>query len=306
MQVDTATLGNNSISLYINGKLDQGSLTQSGLPATSTQSVKIGARGTDASPSTFFPGKIDDVKIYNYARTAGQVAYDYNRGAPVAHWKLDECQGAIAYDATSQRNNGTITIGASGEDTVGTCTTSSTAWGSGASGKYGASLSFDKTDDYVDLDSAASDMPSGTTNVTLSAWIKPTTFATNRSIVVYGGTASNKGYGIGVGNTASKANMSINGTYYSGSSTLSASQWYHIVGVYDHTNVKLYVNGVLDLTQSVTSSVTSDTTLRIGMEPSRSMYFDGQIDDVKIFNYPLSAAQVRKLFNEGGAVRYGP
>ena len=35
-------------------------------------------------------------------------------------------------------------------------------------------------------------------------------------------------------------------------------------------------------------------------------YFNGQLDDVKIWNYALSAAQIKKEFNEGGAVRYGP
>ena len=49
--------------------------------------------------SYWYSGAIDNVKIYNYARSPAQIAWDYNRGAPVAHWRLDECQGNVAHDA---------------------------------------------------------------------------------------------------------------------------------------------------------------------------------------------------------------
>ena len=40
-----------------------------------------------------YQGKIDQVKLFNYARTQAQIAYDYNRGGPIAHYKFDECRG---------------------------------------------------------------------------------------------------------------------------------------------------------------------------------------------------------------------
>ncbi|PIZ46504.1 hypothetical protein COY32_03180, partial [candidate division WWE3 bacterium CG_4_10_14_0_2_um_filter_41_14] len=84
----------------------------------------------------FFNGQIDKVTIYDYARTPAQIAYDYNRGAPVAWYKMDECEGGTLFDSSASNgsggNNGTITIGATGTQTsAGTCSTSGTAWGNG-------------------------------------------------------------------------------------------------------------------------------------------------------------------------------
>jgi hypothetical protein len=100
-------------------------------------------------------GSIDQVRIYDYARTSAQVAWDYNRGKPVAHWKFDECQGGTAYDSSGNANNGTITIGATVPQTVlGTCETptdNSGAWYNGVGGKVNSSMSFDGSDDYVSV-----------------------------------------------------------------------------------------------------------------------------------------------------------
>jgi hypothetical protein len=61
---------------------------------------------------------MDEIKIYNYVRSPAQIAWDYNRGKPVAYYKLDECTGSaihssgnsIKYDSSL---DGTITIGGS-------------------------------------------------------------------------------------------------------------------------------------------------------------------------------------------------
>src|SRR6185503_8777228 len=74
--------------LYKNGVLV--SSTASGNTSSLTGNIRFG-RGTLA---VFYQGAIDALKIFNYGRSAAQVAYDYNRGGPVAWWKFDECQGS--------------------------------------------------------------------------------------------------------------------------------------------------------------------------------------------------------------------
>jgi len=72
---------------------------------------------------------------------AAQIAYDYNRGAPVAWWKFDECQGGTLHDSSAK-----IIIPDIWADVRNNCWNFAllqpTAWGNGASGKYNASLSF--------------------------------------------------------------------------------------------------------------------------------------------------------------------
>lgn len=79
--------------------------------------------------------------------------YDYNKGAPLAHWQFDECQGSTAHDASGNNFHGTITPGASGNTAAGTCGsgTSTEMWNDGTTGKINGSLGFDGTNDYISV-----------------------------------------------------------------------------------------------------------------------------------------------------------
>src|SRR5690606_26203607 len=110
-----------------------------------TSTIMFGTSTSGQSPD----GQIDHVKIYDYARTPAQIAYDYNRGKPLAHWRFDECEGAVAHDSSGNEHHGTINIGATGtQSTAGTCQTSG-AWANGKDGKFSGSLNFDGEDDWV-------------------------------------------------------------------------------------------------------------------------------------------------------------
>ena len=120
----------------------------------------------------YFEGKIDDVKIYNYARTSEQIIEDMNAGhpaggspvgSPVAYWKFDEGFSDTAYDELGN-NNGTLDAGSSGDNTD-----ESEMWS--LDGKLGKAMEFDGTDDYVSTtnQTALEDLES----ITVSAWIKP-------------------------------------------------------------------------------------------------------------------------------------
>ena len=138
--------------IYINGVEASYSSTANGTSPDDddTENFRLGA---NHDGSQDFNGLIDEVKVYDYVRTPAQIAWGYNRGKPIGYWKLDECSGTTAYDSGSQGNNGTITIGAEGDNSsAGTCSGSSgEAWYEGAAGKYSASLDFDNSDDYVTI-----------------------------------------------------------------------------------------------------------------------------------------------------------
>jgi hypothetical protein len=117
----------------------------------------------------------------NYARTPAQIAWEYNQGKPLAHYKLDECTGTTAYDSSGKSNNGTITPGGSGNTTAGSCNsgTSTEMWNDGTNGKFNASLGFDGTDDYVQItDTASLRFDSSSEDFSLFTWIKRTTTGT--------------------------------------------------------------------------------------------------------------------------------
>ncbi len=263
------------------------------------------------SPLATFDGFIDTIRFYNYTRTSAQIAWEYNKGAPIAHYKLDECQGTTAYDASGNENNGTITIGAGGETTVGDCDTSSTAWGSGASGKWNGSLSFDGSDDYIDIGSSAAIKP-GTGDYSISAWFKTSTDA--NQVVVSDRTGLVGGEGVsliqnGTGNNFQYQIESSDGseTDCNIALTINDGEWHHVVLTWDNSAGRLY--GYWDVSKTCTTAspsiigddISPATSLYIGQLSGGSARMNGQIDDVRVYNYALTPHQVKEVYG-GGAV----
>ena len=93
----------------------------------------------------------------------------------------------------------------------------------------------------------------------------------------------------------------------SGANTVTNGSWNHLVATFDGTTRKLYVNGVLKNSDTPTTpNVTAGQSLYIGSYSTPSNYFPGQIDDVRIYNYALTATQIKQLYNGGAAIKFGP
>ena len=213
-----------------------------------------------------------------------------NRSGLVGHWKMDETSGTTAYDLSGNGNNGTLTAG----PTISTDTPS----------KYFStrSVSFDGTDDVVIInDSNSLDM---TEAITISYWEKQSTANFNNGIVFKGPLTSSQGvYSIGhYQGTNSKIMFRINGSIsedngqITSSTDLAAGTWYHVAATYDRTNMKIYINGVLEKTNSFTPAInTNADPLHIGSYYDTSHRFNGLIDDVRIYNTALSNDEIRDL-----------
>lgn len=302
------TDGTNAI-LYVNGQR-KNSVACSGSHA-STGVYLAGPSGET------FDGQIDHVQIFDYARTPAQVAYDYNRGGPVGWWKMDECQGGTANDASGNANNGTITIGATGSQTaVGTCTTSGTAWYNGVTGKYNSSLNFDGTDDYVNVNDNII-LRMGTSDWTTSAWVKSSQSSGTYQIIDKRNGGPTVRYQMTIANgklftelrSTSSPDVSASIT---GNTNIADGQWHHVTATFTRSsNLVIYVDGKSDGVVSIASmngvDINGSSEFKIGaVALNNSLPFNGQIDDVKIFNYALTGNQIKTLFNENSAIRFGP
>ncbi len=292
---------NDDLKIYVDGVF---SGTTSAFDFTgTTDSIRIGYWDDSYSGGHTFNGKIDDIHIYPYARTPAQIAYDYNRGAPIGHWKLDECQGGTVFNSAADPttaglgSTGAINIGPSGSQTsLGTCAIgTSAAWTNGAVGKINSSLFFDGTDDYI----ANSSSISMTNTYTISVWVKQSGFLSNPNpyakIIVGGNNNNCDLYDMGSSYSfygPSGGLMSVNPT--------NMSTWNHIVISVDGTNGNMYLNGILKSTSSTISVACTNKNIGGGIA---SRWFNGQIDDVRIYNYALTAEQVKQVYN-GGAVNF--
>ena len=267
------TRNGTSVNFYLNGKSDGSGTGETRQSSADVDNTLIGARYYSSAPQHKFIGKISNLTVFNYARTLPQIAWDYNRGGAALWWKLDECQGLVAND-TSETGayDGTVTIGATGNySSEGSCSgQSGEAWYTGSSGMSNASLAFDGSDDFITLGT-------GPSTYTISLWVKPS--STTQSIVDLDGGSHTL--------TVSAGAISANGfatptIYVDGyqTTTLPDTNWHQITVV---TNTP-FNTGAITLGKISTALYT------------------GQIDEFKLFSYPMTFIQVRDNFARAAAI----
>ena len=295
------------LKAYINGNLVI-STTNAGNDAGGSAVFAIGC--LRAGLGWFFTGFIDDVRIYNYARTPAQIAWDYNRGAPIAHWKMNDGQDT----ATTCNGTGTTVKDSSGNGSTGTLTNSTSPAISWIDGKYNCAIDFDGDDDVVMVTQNSTINLTTKPSYAISAWVYPHTDGQgdNGEIIQKGTATYLKVAGESGGRVNVMGSLDLTTT---GDATLTLTSaipinaWSHIVMTYDDDSddeISIYINGILKgtSTNGDGSPVTETNNLSIG--GSTSYNFDGLIDDVRIYNYSPTPLQVKTLFNQGSAVRFGP
>ena len=200
-----------------------------------------------------------------------------NPSGLVAAFGFNEGSGVQTHDASGQGNTGTI---------------SSATWTT--AGKYGNALSFNGTSAWVTVADAASlDLTNG---MTIEAWVNPTSNAGWRTIVLkekYGGLAyslySANGSARPAGYVYTTSEVGLAGT-----AALPLNTWAHLAVTFDGTTMRMFVNGVQVSTRALTESiVVSDQPLRIGGNALVGEYYIGMIDEVRIYNRALTAAEIQ-------------
>ncbi|MEP1782158.1 LamG-like jellyroll fold domain-containing protein, partial [Reichenbachiella sp.] len=188
------------------------------------------------------------------------------------------------------------------------------------------SLDFDGVDDKVIV---ASDPALNVQQFTLEAWIYINTLpaASSQNMIIQKGSGQGdrSGYMLliaaDIGST-----MRLEGNHIATNGSVqqmaaefpfSTSTWYHVASTFDDTDVRLYVNGNLIHTETVSSGgVDYDGSgvedFKIGVEEGSTLgsydnYFDGQIDEVRVWDYARSITEIQSaagstLSNESGLI----
>jgi len=281
--------------------------------------------GRSRDQVSYANGLIDEVKIYNYLRTPAQIAWEYNQGGPIAWWKLDECSGTVANDSSGNLYKGFIypgdTAGGGLNNYVGSCDSGNTEdmWYNGRNGKYNASLDFDGNNDYVctdtNSDTTCDDVDAldmRTNDWTVAAWVKTTSTG---QVVSKDNNGTTYMWYLNI-NSSGQCSVRIIGTgsdsriATSTSTTFFDGNWHHCAATITRSgSMQTYVDGRVDGTPvSISDISTQDFNDSVAVYLGRRVaggYFNGQIDDARIYNYALTAQQMKSVFNEG-AVRFGP
>jgi hypothetical protein len=201
----------------------------------------------------------------------------------VGYWKFDEGTGGVAADSSGNGNGGTV-HGAS--------------WTTGISD---VALQFDGVNDYVGI----ADSPSlrlTSNQASLELWFKPA--VTLDSTLTHRINILDKGNGYGF---QMEAGAGLSFTVWIGgnqwlptvTNNWIAGEWYYITGTYDGTTEKVYVNGILENSQPLSGSLSGNSLpLSIGSYCYGTMnFFNGAIDEVKVYDYARTAQQILDDYN---------
>jgi len=166
-------------------------------------------------------------------------------------------------------------------------------------GRIDKALQFDGVDDYVDAGNGAS--LNITDAITISAWVKWLSPAIKEIITKMDSANVNaNAYEFYQGNNGVVFRIWKDGVVSSLSSatTITTNTWAQIVVTWDGTTKKIFINGVQDPnTQAVSAPIDSTTgKVVIGAYATAVYPFNGFIDEVRIYNRALSAAEIMSIF----------
>lgn len=165
--------------------------------------------------------------------------------------------------------------------------------------QLGNSLNFDGTNDYVNCGNPTSLQLTGNT-MTLEAYVRPETLSTTGINTIFGketGTASYilriKPTGVVnfyIGSTSGGKNLETSANAL----TVSPLAWQHVAATYDGATMKIYIDGILKASSAQVFSFNVNIgNLEIGGVTSfGGRYFDGTIDEVRIWNIARTATQI--------------
>jgi len=213
---------------------------------------------------------------------SGPLIHDLSQ---VLYLPFDHDDGSYARDRSSYDNHGTI-YGATR-----------------VAGKVGSALSFDGVDDYVEVP----DDPSLhiTDAITVEAWVYPKSLKTDNFIIDKRKPVAGDWF---LEIYVDRIGWSIYFTTFGrkdlrvGTGKITTGKWHHLVGTYDNAlsseNMKAYINAELVGTWDNPGDTIDTTTNSLQLQ--REYRFPALIDEVRVYNRALSAAEIQRLMNMRG------
>ena len=262
----------------------------------------IGYRGT-ADPSTgVYTSSDDGVKLW-MKKNGNSNAYNPNKS--MSDVLVESSSGGeydfirVTYSSLSDMtsgNSGTIVSTGLGSTGVGT-------------GSINYVLDLDGTNDYVSLPNSIN---MGTSDFTLSMWLKTDDVSSRQHVFQQTGSNDNRVIAINSGGSLT-SRLGGSGSDQLSGVTLSTDTWYHIVLVHDNSanTLKWYVNGTEQNTNTSVNVPSNTGTFYLGTNSDADdKFFNGQIDEIRIWNDVRTAAEIADnkddelVGNESGLAAY--
>lgn len=202
----------------------------------------------------------------------------------IGHWAFEEGTGSVAADSSTGGHDGVL----QGDAT----------WGAGIDG---GALVLDGYGDHVDLGAA---LAFETDSISVSVWVHPDTLPANaaRSTPVFSGLHSDSARqnSLYIEHDTQNARWSQwppSGGDLLSPDTVPLNQWTHLVGMQSGSTRSLYVNGQLAVTDDAAETYTSGSPDNwvIGGDDVWGYWFDGRIDELRVYDRMLTSSEVRQV-----------
>jgi len=260
--------------------------------------------GKGYSSGYYFNGTIDEVRIYNRALREDEIKQLYYRGLKTHYSRIDYSYPDIDNHAVLLLNfDQGISNGSANNETVYDMSVygnDGTVYGANWTvGRVGQALSFDGDGDYVDCGKDESlDMGSG--DFTITAWIKLTADGIN---TIAGKKGSNygksPGYMLTVDDGVLKFTMGdgSNSFISSGFAGVNDGQWHFVAGIRNGNTAYVILDEQSKSDDcSAIGNVNNDRNFYVGQKGYIGNYFNGTIDEVRIYNRALSEEEIKQLY----------
>lgn len=319
-----------NFKIFINGEL-KGTQALTAIADDTAALWQLGRDASASSPYGNFTGLIDAYKFYTYALSDDEIKTLYNGGSsllmggesatannngttvsgdnakycvpgdtakcdkPVLELKMDEKSGTTAFDTSGNGNNGTLTGGP--------------VWDRG---KNGSALRFDGVDDYVGLTDGNILFTPYDDAYSVEFWVKGNP-GTNEALMTESvNNSTGPLFGIYKSNDKLKVKVRNSVPAYildkDSTAVVFNNQWHHVFWK-DYQGVgELYIDGKKDLTNfsyvksNSLSGMNRVTWGSIRYNSTNINYLNGQIDDVRVYNYLRTPAQIAWDYNRGKPV----
>jgi RHS repeat-associated protein len=302
-----AAYASGTLSLYVNGSL-QGTLATA-YAVNSSRELDLGADYYSGALGGYLAGKLGEVALTPVALSPARIQAHFAAGrlgiaanaygyaaqvaldSPLAYWRLGESAGTRAYDQSGSSNNATYS-GGYWPGQPGALTTDAAT-----------STSFDGSSGY------AAALPIGSlSRWSLEAWINPGGNQGQDTGVISDVYSTVVNYALFFNYSGSTPLGLVTGFYDSGGWHLTpavnvvAGSWSHVVGSFDGSTIRLYIDGQLESSLSYTASSTSNGIgLRIGRRWDSASDFAGRIEDAAVYGGALDASRIMAHYLAGRA-----
>ena len=328
------TTNANSIKAYLNGELHQQfTSAQSGINNIAARNLTFYDNDVYQYGDPTYTGALSNCAIWNKKLEASDISSIWNEGKPALTMPSEaELQGWWKFSDGTYNTSGTswsFPDSSQNTNTGSTNTFAATAvpfdvnsvktdFVSSLNGESsgmdttnlvpsnliksipysGYSMDFDGIGNYIDCGNDSSLSPS---SFTFSVWTKSSQLNLGTWIGKY--ASENYGFGLYSGDIYLhiKTSAGWGGLSVTASSYLTVNNWHHIVGTYDETNLKIYVDGNLAGTLAKAGPITYTTrNTRLGnLEGTSALDYDGFISNVSIFNRALTQDEIIRIYNGG-------